>query len=98
MPYLEPLRSPFSPLFSKWRSRFNKYHAGGMTCAARLSFPINDSSESVLIVLKVTPLLCQCYRLFVSLLVGIPSESECLCPILGIVCDQLVPHPPHQFP
>ena len=37
------------PLFSKWRSRFKKYFAGGMTCAVWLIFPINDSSVSVLI-------------------------------------------------
>ena len=31
------------PLFSKWRSWFNKYRAGGMKCAALLNFTINDS-------------------------------------------------------
>ena len=39
----------FSPFVSKWRSRFKKYRAGGMTCAAWLSFPINYSRVSVLI-------------------------------------------------
>ena len=39
----------FSPLFSKWRSQFRKYRAGGMICAAWLIFLINDSSVSVLI-------------------------------------------------
>ena len=37
------------PLFNRWRSRFKKYCAGGMTCAAWLIFPINYSSVSVLI-------------------------------------------------
>ena len=49
MPYLEPLWSQFFPIFSKWRIRFNKYPAVGMTCATWLSFPINNSSVSVLI-------------------------------------------------
>ena len=39
----------FSPLVSKWRSWFKKYCAGGMTYAAWLSFPINDSRVSLLI-------------------------------------------------
>ena len=39
----------FFPLFSKWRSRFNKYRAGGMTWAAWLRSPIKDSSVYVLI-------------------------------------------------
>ena len=42
----------FFPLISKWRSRFKKYRAGGMTCAALLSFPMNDSRVSVLIFLE----------------------------------------------
>ena len=85
---------PHSSLFSKWRSQFNKYRSGVMTCAARLSFPINDSSVSVLILLKLMPLLCQWSRFFVSLLVGILSYSECLCPILVILCSLLVVPPP----
>ena len=36
------------------------------------------------------PLLCQLSRLFVSLLVGIPSEIECFCNILGMSCAWLV--------
>ena len=40
------------------------------------------------------PLLCQCSRRFVSILLGIPSESECLCPTIGVSCDQLVVLPP----
>ena len=39
----------FFPVISKWRSRFKKYRADGMTCAACLIFPINDSRVSVLI-------------------------------------------------
>ena len=39
----------FPPLVSKRRSRFKKYCAGRMTCAAWLSFLINDSRVSVLI-------------------------------------------------
>ena len=39
----------FPPLFSKWCSRCKKYRAGRITCAVWLSFPINDSSVSVLI-------------------------------------------------
>ena len=39
----------FPSLFSKWRSQFKKYRAGGMTCAVWLSFTINDSRLSVLI-------------------------------------------------
>ena len=39
------------------------------------------------------PLLCHWSRLFVSLQVGIPSESECLCPTLCIYCDRLVVPP-----
>ena len=39
----------FFPLGSKWRSQFKKYRAGGITFAACLSFPINDSRVSVLI-------------------------------------------------
>ena len=35
------------PLFSMWCSRFKKYRAGGMTCAALLRLPINDSSVYV---------------------------------------------------
>ena len=37
------------PIFSNWRSQFKKYRAGGMKCAAWLSFPINNSNASVLI-------------------------------------------------
>ena len=33
-------------------------------------------------------------RLFVSLLVGIPSESECFCTTIGMSCAQLVVPPP----
>ena len=40
------------------------------------------------------PLLCQWSRLFVSFLVGIPSESECLCPTLAMSFDWLVVPPP----
>ena len=36
------------------------------------------------------PLSCQWSRLFVSILVRIPSESECLCPTLGMSCARLV--------
>ena len=36
------------PLFSKCRSRFEKYRSGGITYAVWLRFPINDSSVSVL--------------------------------------------------
>ena len=36
------------------------------------------------------PLLCQWSRLFVSILVGIPSESECLCPTLGMSSSGIV--------
>ena len=43
----------FPPLFSKWRSRFKKYRAGGMKCAAWLSFLNNDSRVSVLIFVEV---------------------------------------------
>ena len=39
------------------------------------------------------PLLCQWSRLFVSLLVGILSESECLCTILGMSFARLVVPP-----
>ena len=39
----------YLPLFSKWLSWLKKYYAGGMTCTAWSSFPINDSSVSVLI-------------------------------------------------
>ena len=38
------------------------------------------------------PLLRQWSRLFVSLLVGILSESECLCPTLGMFCAWIVVH------
>ena len=37
------------PFFSKWRSRFENYRDGGMTCDAWLRLPINNSSVSVLI-------------------------------------------------
>ena len=40
------------------------------------------------------PLLCQWSRMFVSLLVEIPSESECLCPTIGISCARIVVPPP----
>ena len=39
----------FFPRFSKWRSQFKKYCAGGTTCATLVGLPINDSSLSVLI-------------------------------------------------
>ena len=39
------------------------------------------------------PLLCQWSRLFVYLLVGILSESECLCPNLGMYSDCLAVPP-----
>ena len=84
------------PLFSKWHTRFKNYHACGITCYAWLISPINDYSVSALFFLKIMPLLCQCYRLFVSLLVGKISESECLCPTLGIFCVSYPP-PPYQF-
>ena len=45
--------------------------------------------------LKLIPLLCHWSRLFVSLQIGIPSDSECLCPTLGIYCARIaVPSPP----
>ena len=44
--------------------------------------------------LKLTPLLCHWSRLFVSLQVRIPSESECLCTNLVMVCARLVVPPP----
>ena len=40
------------------------------------------------------PLLCHWSRIFVSLQVGIPSESESFCPTLGMPCAQLVVPPP----
>ena len=40
------------------------------------------------------PLLCQWSSLFVSILMVILSESECLCPTLGMSCAQLVVPPP----
>ena len=40
------------PIFSKWHSRFKKYRAGGMTCAAWFILPINYSSVSVLIIVE----------------------------------------------
>ena len=40
------------------------------------------------------PLLCKWSRMFVSLLVEIPSESECLCPTIGISCARIVVPPP----
>ena len=49
MPYLEPLRSPFFHLFSKWRNQFKNYRAGGMIFAAWLRLPINNYSVSVII-------------------------------------------------
>ena len=36
------------------------------------------------------PILCKCSRLFVSLLVGIPSDSDCLCTTLIMYCDRIV--------
>ena len=81
-------------LFNKWRSRFKKYRYGGMTCALWLSFPINYSSVSVLTFVEANASLCQWYRLFVSILLGILSDSECLCPTLGMFGAQLVFPPP----
>ena len=47
---------------------------------------------------KLIPLLCQWSRMFVSLLVVIPSESECLCPTIGIFFGRLVvPTPPFSL-
>ena len=40
------------------------------------------------------PILCQWSRLSLSLLVGILSYSECLCPTIGISCAWLVVPPP----
>ena len=40
------------------------------------------------------PILCHWCRLFVSLQLGISSESECLCPTLGMSCARLVVPPP----
>ena len=40
------------------------------------------------------PLLCHFYRMFLSLQLGIPSESECLCPNLCMSCAQLIVPPP----
>ena len=54
---------------------------------------MNDSSVSVLIFFKLRPLLCHWSRLFVFLQVGIHSESECLCPTLGMFCARLVVPP-----
>ena len=48
------------------------------------TFQINDSSVS---------LLCHLSRLFVSIQFGIPSESECLCPNLGMSFAWLVVPP-----
>ena len=36
------------------------------------------------------PILCHLSKLFVSLQVGITSDSECLCTTLGMFCDRLV--------
>ena len=43
--------------------------------------------------LKLMPLLCHWSRMFVSILVGITSESECLCPTLVMFCARLVVTP-----
>ena len=40
------------------------------------------------------PLLCHLSRLFVSLQLGIHSDSECLCPNLGMYCAWMVVPPP----
>ena len=87
----------FPPIFSKCYSRFKKYRACRITCAAWLSFPINDSSFLSNFLLKLMPLLCQWSRLFVSVLIGMPSESECLCSTLGMFCARIVVLPPPVF-
>ena len=43
--------------------------------------------------MKIMPLVFQWSRLFVSLLVGIISDSDCLCPTLGIFFDFIVVPP-----
>ena len=55
-----------------------------MTCAAWLIFPINDFSVSVLIFVEANASFMSLVNAVFSLQVGIPSESECLCPNLGI--------------
>ena len=85
------------PIFSKCCSRFKKCRSGGMTCAELLSFPIKYSSVSILILLKLMSLLYQWSRLIFSLLVGIPSESECLCLTLGMFCYWIVVPPPPVY-
>ena len=61
-----------------------------MTCAASLSFTINDSSVSVLIFVETNASFISFSGMFFSLQVEIPSESECLCPNLGMSCARLV--------
>ena len=43
------------------------------------------------------PILCQWSRIFVSVLVGIISGSECVCPTLGMFYAQLVFPPPQVY-
>ena len=77
----------FPPL-SKWCSRFKKYCAGRVICAAWFSFPINDFSVSVLTFVEDNASFMSVVHF--SLLVEIPSESECLCPTLGMSCARIV--------
>ena len=65
------------PLFNRWSSQSNKYCAGGMTCAAWFSLPINDSSVTVLIFLKLMRPWCCWPRIYASLLEEIISRIGC---------------------
>ena len=82
------------PIFSKWRIRFKKYRAGGMTCAAWLSLPINYYSVSVLIFVEYKASFMSALQAVFSLLVGILSDTEYLCPTLGMFCAGIVVPPP----
>ena len=59
-----------------------------------MSSPINNSSVSVLIFVEDNASFVSVVQAIFSLLVGITSESECLCPTLDMFCDRLDVTPP----
>ena len=82
------------PLFSKWFSWFKKYRSYGMTCAAWLRLPINDSSVSVYIFVEANA-----YFMSVVQAVCFSSGRNTLREwffflTLGMFCARLVVPPP----
>ena len=66
-----------------------------MCCVIEL--PNHESSVSIIIFVEANASFMSVAQAFVSILVGVITGSECLCPTLGMFCAQLVFPPPQLY-